>query len=283
MCTAVISFAPAAPFPVLLLGVRDEFAARAWQPPARHWPDRPALIGGRDAQAGGTWLAVDPGAPRAATVLNGRGKMAPEHARTSRGELPLRAGFDPTASDLSGFDPFHLVAAEPAAVRLWSWDGTDLSARSLDPGLHLIVNSGLEASAPDDGPGSAEMSARVAHFRRRFAAAARPEPWAGPPAAAWGDWLPLADGDGLDRTDPRALVVRRDFGDGRIWGTTSISLVALSRDGARFDFSPEPGDPTAWYTVTEPPPSGDVRDTGDVHPKDRLLLCDRGPLPQCPD
>jgi hypothetical protein len=259
MCTAVLSFAPASPIPVLLAGVRDEFVARAWQPPARHWPDRPTLIGGRDTQAGGTWLAVDPGAPRAATVLNGRGRMAPERARTSRGELPLRAladgdGDSPLAAlNLTAFDPFHLLAAEPTAVRLWSWDGDDLTERSLGPGLHLIVNSGLEGSDANDGePGSAEMSARVAYFRRRFAAAARPEPRSGPPGAAWGQWLRLVDGDGLDRMDPRALVVRRDFGDGRIWGTTSVSLVALARDYARFDFSPAPGDPTAWYRLAEP-------------------------------
>ena len=255
MCTAVLSFAPASPVPVLLAGVRDEFVARTWRPPARHWPDRPALIGGRDAQAGGTWLAVDPDAPRAATVLNGRGTMAPRRARTSRGDLPLRAAADGEIGgiDLTTFDPFHLIAAEPAAVRLWSWDGAELTERSLGPGLHLVVNSGLSGPDPGDGePGSAEMSARVAYFRRRFAAAVRPEPRAGPTGAAWGQWLRLADGDGLDRTDPRALVVRRDFGDGRIWGTTSVSLVALSAAGARFDFSPEPGDPTAWYRLLEP-------------------------------
>lgn len=268
MCTAVLSFAPDSPFPVLLVGVRDEFVARAWQPPAQHWPDLPALIGGRDAQAGGTWLAVDPGVPRAATVLNGRGTMAPERVRTTRGRLPLCAAAGLAgagrlaARDLTAYDPFHLLAVEPAAAWLWSWDGQEVIQRSLGPGLHLIVNSGLEGSDPDDGePGSKEMSARVAHFRRRFAAVPRPLPGsesgAGPgsgslsPAAAWGEWLRLADGDGLDQADPRALVVRRDFGDGRIWGTTSVSLVALTRDGVRFDFSPAPGDPSAWYSVLE--------------------------------
>jgi hypothetical protein len=256
MCTAVVSFAPDSPFPVLLVGVRDEFATRPWQPPGRHWPERPALIGGRDSQAGGTWLAVDPGAPRAACVLNGRGRLAPEHARTSRGDLPLRVAARRAegalaAADLTKYDPFHLVGAEPDAVRLWSWDGDELTDRLLGPGLHIVVNSGLDgADLRYDGPGGAEMSARVAYFRGRFAAAARPEPYPGPPAAAWGRWLPLAGGDGLDPADPRALIVRREFGDGRIWGTSSVSLVALSRDGARFDFSAEPGDPAAWWTVS---------------------------------
>ena len=43
--------------------------------------------------------------------------------------------------------------------------------------------------------------------------------------------------------------MRRDLGPGRIWGTTSISLVALSPDGVRYDFTGTPGDPAAWYPV----------------------------------
>jgi hypothetical protein len=191
-----------------------------------------------------------------ATVLNGRGSPAPEEIRSSRGELPLRAaaGWEaegkPAELDLAVFDPFHLVVAEPDAAWLWSWDGRELTERPLQPGLHLIVNSGLHGAGPPDGqPGTAEMAARVVYFRRRFSVAARPEPGSGPPAVAWGEWLRLADGDGLDPAEPRALIVRRDFGDGRIWGTTSVSLVALTRDGARFDFSPRPGDPAAWASV----------------------------------
>ena len=70
-----------------------------------------------------------------------------------------------------------------------------------------------------------------------------------PVARAWGSWLPLMNGDGLDPSDPRALIVRRDLGQGRIWGTTSISLIALAAAGSRYDFSGRPGDPAAWYPV----------------------------------
>ncbi|HEX4655832.1 MAG TPA: hypothetical protein VH307_00360, partial [Streptosporangiaceae bacterium] len=62
-------------------------------------------------------------------------------------------------------------------------------------------------------------------------------------------WLPLMNGDGLDPSDPQALIVRRDLGDGRIWGTTSISLVALAQGGLRYDFNGRPGEPDAWYPV----------------------------------
>src|SRR5260370_37086586 len=87
MCRAILSIQPGAP--VLLAGVRDELADRAWEPPGRHWPDYPGLVGGRDLLAGGTWLALAPEASRVACVLNGRGRMADAPARRSRGELAL--------------------------------------------------------------------------------------------------------------------------------------------------------------------------------------------------
>lgn len=253
MCTAIISVDPSSPVPVLLVGVRDEFVARAWEPPGPHWPDRPGLVGGRDLRAGGTWLAVDPGAPRAAVVLNGRGVMAPEAGRASRGELPLRVAADGKLGrpDLAAFDPFHLVGAEPDRVRLWSWDGTALTERALGPGLHVIVNSGLEGEGQLEGETEdAYMAARLAHFRPLLAAAPRPEPRLEDPLErAWGAWLPLVDGDGLPRADHRALLPLLDLGDGRVWGTTSVSLVALGRTGLRYDFSAVPGDSRAWTRV----------------------------------
>lgn len=254
MCTAVVVFDPLSPFPVLLAGVRDEFADRSWLPPDAHWPDRPGLIGGLDLQAGGTWLAVAPQAPRAACVLNGQGRPAPLSGRISRGELPLRVAATGEIGDLdlTRVDPFHLVCAEPAAVRLWSWDGGELTERKLPAGLHMIVNTGLEGRGQHGEArpeAAAQMAARIAHFRPLLEAAPRPEPHAGTTAEAWGAWLPLVEGGGLDRADPRALVLSRDFGDGRLWGTSSISLVALSHGGVRYDFTAAPGDEDAWTTV----------------------------------
>ena len=253
---AILSIEPGAP--VLLAGIRDELIDRAWDPPGRHWPEYPGLIGGRDRLAGGTWLALAPGAGRVACVLNGRGAMAPEQARRSRGVLPLQAAAEGKLGParLADFDPFHLLSAEPGAATLWSWDGERLTDRDLAPGLHVVVNSGLDAGLRAGGdPGSAAQGrehelARVAYFRPRLDAAARPDPRPGvPPAQAWGSWLPLMNGGGLDRSDPRALIVRRDLGAGRIWGTTSISLVALGGAGLRYDFTGRPGDPDAWTPV----------------------------------
>jgi hypothetical protein len=241
VCTVIVSVDPTAAVPVLLAGVRDEFSGRPWLPPARHWPDRPELIGGRDLQAGGTWLAVNTVSPAVACVLNGEGRPAVERGRLSRGELPLllASGGSLGSLLLDHFDPFHAVLADAGsgdtvAVTMWSWDGLELVGTTLGPGLHLVVNSGLEPTG--------EMAARAGYFGPRLLAA--PRPFSGGLEAGqsdWGPWLRLIDGDGLDPAEPRALVLRREVSDGHFWGSSSISLVALRPGEVRFDFSGSPG------------------------------------------
>src|SRR5580698_9805853 len=255
MCTAIIGLGPDGT--VLLAGVRDEFTQRAWLPPGYHWPDWPSLIGGRDELAGGTWLALAPAAPRVACILNGRGQAAPAATRRSRGDLPLRGAAEPLPvgpahptrpGDLAAYDPFRLLVAEPGRVELQEWDGDRFRRRDLSPGLHLVVNSGLAGELrPDAGDHEIE---RLGYFQARLATIPLPQPKPGVTIEdAWSGWLPLLNGAGLSPDDPRALIVRRDLGDGRIWGTTSISLVALSRAGLRYDFTAAPGDPEAWRPV----------------------------------
>jgi uncharacterized protein with NRDE domain len=243
MCTTVISVEPHSPVPVLVVGVRDEFLDRPWLPPSRHWPRYPELVGGQDMQALGTWLAVHSRVPRVACVLNAHGDVAQDSRRLTRGDLPLRMAGEAGLGDLdpTRYDPFHLVYATASAARLWSWDGHTLVERDLDAGLHVVVNSGLEGADDHDGPGVEQMRARIDHFRPLFEKAARPEPREGTVQSAWGEWLPLACGAGLSAADPRALVLRGAFDD-RSWGTSSVSLVALTRTAARYDFCANPAD-----------------------------------------
>jgi hypothetical protein len=279
VCTVVVSFVPDAPMPLLLLGVRDEFAGRPWLAPARHWPGSP-LIGGRDEQAGGTWLAVHPAVPRVGCILNGRGEPAAPALRRTRGELPLRAAADGQAvlrelhekpGALTSYDPFHLVCADPTGALLLTWDGTTAALEDLPPGTHVLTNPGhlyppppIQATAKATTNATPEAttaapanaatadtsaSLKAARFGPKFAAH-RPS---GDPAAtiadAWGDWLKLADGDGLPVTDPAAIIVRKELPDGRVWGSTSVTLVALGPAALRYDFQPDPANTAAWYPV----------------------------------
>jgi hypothetical protein len=267
MCTVVVSIEPH--LPVLVAGIRDELTDRAWIPPGQHWQQYPGLIGGQDLLAGGTWLAVSPADLRVACVLNGIGRPAPPATRRSRGALPLlaAAGRPLDRSMLADLDPFLLVVAETGHALLRSWDGRDLAEQPLPPGVHMVVNSGLASYVPTADPDVAgvtgeELSgeeppdgrehelARVRHFLAGFGSASRPDPRPGQPVtAAWGAWFPLVNGDGIGPDDQRALIVRRDLGDGRTWGTTSISLVAMAPGRVRYDFNGRPGDDAAWLPV----------------------------------
>jgi hypothetical protein len=266
MCTVVVSLAPEDQVPLFLLGIRDEFTGRPWQPPARHWPGSP-LIGGRDEQAGGTWLAVHPELPRVACVLNGRGEAAPASRRRSRGDLPLRAAqqgpqaladLHADAEALATYDPFYLVCADRTTVVLLSWDGRRATLSDLWPATHLLTNTGRMYPPARPGraaPGQAQAAPdpKATRFGPKFAAR-RPS---GDPAAtikdAWGDWLTLAVPDqspAQGSPDPGAIIVRQELPDGRVWGSTSVSLVALARDGRlRYDFQPDPANPATWYSV----------------------------------
>jgi hypothetical protein len=248
VCTAVVRVGADAHVPTLLLGVRDEFVDRPWEPPERHWPRWP-VVGGRDLLAGGTWLAVEPDARRVACVLNGRGRPAPAVGRRSRGDLPLRAASGGIAATLDflgdlatrgRYDPFHIVCADQTGATVVDWDGVDLRRVDLTPGTHLLTNAGLAYSSAAPVPAT---DLRAAYFGPRFAEDASPR--------LHDAWRELADGDGIPPADPRALIVRRRHEDGRAWGSTSVSLVAVAAEGVRYDFQSVPGDASTWRTVVD--------------------------------
>ncbi|MGH6991130.1 MAG: NRDE family protein, partial [Stellaceae bacterium] len=90
MCTLILLRRPGHDWPVILGANRDEMVARPWQPPARHWPDRPEVVAGLDELAGGSWLGVnDHGV--IAGILNRHGSLGPAPGQRSRGELVLEA------------------------------------------------------------------------------------------------------------------------------------------------------------------------------------------------
>ncbi len=208
-------------------------------------------------RAGPGWRST-PASPGSACLLNGRGTEADPARRRSRGELPLRAAADGAgvlkelADDpdaLAAYDPFYLVCAEPDAAALLAWDGVRAATRDLAPGTHLLTNAG-HAYPPDPAhPDDPAAEPKAIAFGPRFAAS---RPTADPAAGereAWGEWLDLARGDDRDLADPGAIIARRDLPDGRLWGTTSVTLVALAPDQIRYDFQATPGATAGWYPV----------------------------------
>jgi len=253
MCTVLLRFRPDHPWPLLVAAVRDEFLERPWDPPAAHWAETPAIVGGRDRTGGGTWLAVRNRSPAVAALLNGvRLPVLEIGTRPSRGWLPLTALTDPTmpdrgVPDTTDYDGFHLLLGTPTGVTVWSWDGRIRTRHDLPPGDHILVNLGVNTV---DDP-------LVPHFAPLFAALPDPPLVGETTEDAWGSWLTLLRGDGLAGDDPRALIVRKEFDGtepgaeefaGRVYGSGSATLVAISADRVRYDFTATPATPQ-WTPV----------------------------------
>lgn len=86
MCLIFFAVEVSAEMPFCLLANRDEFYSRPTEP--MHWWEDAPVLGGKDLQAGGTWLAVGKSG-RMAAVTNYRN---PEHvnpAARSRGNIPV--------------------------------------------------------------------------------------------------------------------------------------------------------------------------------------------------
>ena len=200
------------------------------------------MVGGRDRIAGGTWLAVRPDPPAVAALLNGQRLPPPANGvRPSRGGLPLAALTGTarlTATDLAGYDGFHLILGTPSAVTVWTWDGKTVERTELGPGNHIIVNDGIDHAADP----------LVPHFQPLLERLPAPLP----PDGSWQPWLDLLRGDGLAGDDPRALIVRREIAD-QTYGSSSASVIGLpAGGGVRFAFTATPANPS-WYDVDVPP------------------------------
>jgi hypothetical protein len=242
MCTVILLRRPGAAWPLLLAANRDERLDRPWDPPAEFWP---GILGGRDATAGGTWMALNRSGVVAA-VLNRPGSLGPAPGKRSRGELPLIALESATASeaaeamsrlDAGLYRTFNLVIADAETAWFVAGLGSGApQAEALPEGVSMVT-----ARPPND-----LASPRTVRHLPRFRAALPPDsPDSGPPD--WGTWPALlADSTGVKG---EALNVPPLGG----FGTVCSSLLALGREGRReWRFAAGPPDRTPFVALTLP-------------------------------
>ncbi len=85
MCLVAVAWQAHPRYPLILLGNRDEFHQRPTVA-ADWWPEAPDVFGGRDLQAGGSWLGISRSGRLAVVTNNPLRPPAAEH-RLSRGNL----------------------------------------------------------------------------------------------------------------------------------------------------------------------------------------------------
>jgi hypothetical protein len=244
MCTVILLRRPGHAWPLILAANRDEKFLRAWDPPAAHWPERPGVIGGRDREGGGTWMALRGGV--VAAVLNRPGSLGPAAGKRSRGELPLIALEADTATaaaariaalDAGAWRPFNMVLADArAAFFLRGLGDGHPAAVALGFGVSMVT-----AHEPND-----IASPRIARHLPRFVAATAPDP-----SGAWADWEGLL----ADRTlGPAGVADALNVPPVQGFGTVCASLLAIPAAGAPvWRFAAGPPDRAPYRPVTISP------------------------------
>lgn len=147
MCLVAFAWRAHPVYRLVMAANRDEFherpaAAMDW------WPDRPQVLGGRDLEAGGTWLAASRSG-RIATVTNYREDLERHHRGRSRGELVAEfvAGSSPALDYCKDLAPedyagFSLLACDREHLVYVSNRGDP--ARRLSPGVYGLSNASLD-------------------------------------------------------------------------------------------------------------------------------------------
>ena len=147
MCLLVFALHTHPRLPLIVAGNRDEFHERPTQA-ARWWADNRDVVGGRDLQAGGTWLAVHRNG-RFAAVTNYREAHREGAGLLSRGRL-VTGFLDTEAGTLEYLDSidreayagFNLLVADHRSAAYLSNRGAGM--RELPPGIYGLSNATLD-------------------------------------------------------------------------------------------------------------------------------------------
>jgi uncharacterized protein with NRDE domain len=153
MCLVLVVWRMHPEFACLVAANRDELYAR---PTARAawWPDHPAILAGRDLEAGGTWLGLTR-TGRFAALTNYRERVQRRKDGPSRGAL-VTAMLESGASVAEGleflrgvgqnYNGFNLIFSD--GERLGIYESETRSGRELAPGMYGLSNHLLDTPWP---------------------------------------------------------------------------------------------------------------------------------------
>lgn len=227
MCLIAFAWQSHPRWRLLLAGNRDEFHARPSAPLAR-WDDRP-IIGGRDLEAGGTWLGVTD-AGRCCTVTNVRDPNDPQLGQ-SRGLLAVDylAGADAAVAHAArlqavaaSYRPFNLLTFDATAA-FYLGNRPQPRVQPVDPGVHGLSNADFNTPWPK----TRRLMARL----QAWLAGAGAEDF-GPLFEALADQTQAADSElpdtGVGLARERWL--SSAFIRGESYGTRASTVVAIGHD-----------------------------------------------------
>jgi uncharacterized protein with NRDE domain len=168
MCLIFLSLQDHSQYKLVIAANRDEFYQRKTAP-ANYWEDHPEILGGRDLEAHGTWMAMNKNG-RIAMVTNYRDIKNIKVSAPSRGALVT----DYLLADESSmeyleqvekrgqtYNGFNLIVG--SAEELWYYSNYKQGIHSLSQGLHGLSNHLLDTPWPKVERGLTTMKTVLAN------------------------------------------------------------------------------------------------------------------------
>lgn len=156
MCLVTLALDESRRFPLVVVANRDEFFTRpaarlAWWTPE---PGSTQILGGRDLDAGGTWLGLT-AEGRLGLLTNVRDPSRNDPSAPSRGRivpewLAARERVDRfwMRTSLAGYNGFNLIAADFSLGECFWASNTGAHPLRLERGVYGVSNAGLDTPWP---------------------------------------------------------------------------------------------------------------------------------------
>ncbi len=153
MCLIFFALNQHPTYKLIVAANRDEFYARKTAP-ASFWKDYPAIIGGRDLEASGTWMAMNKNG-RISLVTNyrdpaninpnapSRGQLVSNYLINDKSPSKYLMALEPTAKQYNGF---NLLVGSPD--ELWYLSNYKESIQKLEAGIYGLSNHLLDTPWP---------------------------------------------------------------------------------------------------------------------------------------
>ena len=156
MCLVALAIDQSRRFPLVIAANRDEFFTRPTARLAWWTPDAggPAILSGRDLQAGGTWLGLT-AEGRLGLVTNVRQRKAGDGGSPSRGLIVPQWLASRESADrfwmrtaLSGYEGFNLIAADFRRGDCFFATNQRATPQRIERGVYGLSNASLDTPWP---------------------------------------------------------------------------------------------------------------------------------------
>jgi uncharacterized protein with NRDE domain len=162
MCLILFAYRRHPDYPLVLIANRDEYYAR----PTRnaHWWEDAPVLGGRDLEAGGTWLGIARDG-RLAAVTNVREPGGMTAGKISRGELTRgflsgkkspRDYLEEIGARAQEYAGFNLLLGDTR--ELWFYSNRGGAPMRVDAGVHGVSNGSFDEPWPKLETGRTELA-----------------------------------------------------------------------------------------------------------------------------